>query len=421
MESPETRMTFRVCEGCGGLTPAHVPQCVNCGAISAHAVVAERRMRAERHFVGDLFSRSTPVTHAILGINLAIYLAMALVAGGNFFSELVSMNDLGTLVAFGAKTNDLLRQGEWFRLVTPIFIHGGLLHLASNSYAIWNVGPLVEKIYGSARYLAIYLLAGIGGVAGSYIGGLGRPGWIAGVGASGAIFGLFGALFVFGYKYRHELPGNFRKAVTSGILPVIAINLFIGFSIPAIDNAAHIGGLITGALLALVVPYVAPGQARVTRLGVVTLAACVFVVGLSFVRAWQHSPAHLDQRSKVVEHFLSSFSRGDEAVIGIFQSAAASEGARPSADSMARLDAAIRDLEAVHSPDPEAEGIRQEMVGLMKRLQGADPGGRELQSLAEGVIKVRKSFREWVSREGFKYGFRLKQSEGSQQAGGKDA
>ncbi|MCI0337179.1 MAG: rhomboid family intramembrane serine protease [Acidobacteria bacterium] len=292
-DDPNLPRSFRICERCGQQTPTQLPQCVNCGAPSAQAVVVEGQARAEHRFQRALFSRATPVTYAILIFNFVIYLLMASVAGGNFLEGLVFMNDPGTLIAFGAKTNELLERGEWFRLITPIFIHGGLLHIASNSYAIWVIGPIVEKLYGSARFLLIYLLSGIGGVVGSYVGGMTGPGWTPSVGASGAIFGLFGLLFVFGYRYRDELPSNFRRAVTTGMLPVIVINLFIGFSIPVIDNAAHIGGLITGGVLAFIIPYIAPGRPRVTRLGLVILVVCVAVIVYSFMRAYLIGETHL--------------------------------------------------------------------------------------------------------------------------------
>ncbi len=416
IDSINSTVSLRRCERCGNPTPGELPQCVNCGAISIHAVVEEHKVKAEHHFMRALFSRATPVTYAILAVNLVIYLVMAVVAGGNFFSELINMNDLGTLVAFGAKTNELLRQGEWFRLVTPIFIHGGLLHLASNSYAIWNVGPLVEKIYGSSRYLFIYLLAGIGGVIGSYFGGMARPAWIAGVGASGAIFGLFGALFVFGYKYRHELPQNFRKAVTSGIVPVVIINLFIGFSIPAIDNAAHIGGLISGAALALIIPYAAPGRTGMSRLALATIVICSAIVGYSFFRAYQTSGSHLIQRSIVVQKFLNNYTQGDRAVIEVFDSAFKAADARPVAEAFARLEASRQALENSPAPDAVSEKIRRDMIEQMKLLQEAaagtrsDSGSDRLDNVAAQIIAIRKRFRDWVSREGFKYGFSLRNS-----------
>jgi rhomboid protease GluP len=298
---PNLPRAFRICQNCGQPTPAQLPQCVNCGARSIQNVVVEQQAKAERRFLNALFSRATPVTYAILIFNFVIYLLMALVSGENFLEAFVFMSERDTLIAFGAKTNELLAEGQWFRLITPIFIHGGLLHLASNSYAIWVIGPVAEKLYGSARYLLIYLLAGIGGVSGSFLGGLGYSPGIPSVGASGAIFGLFGLLFVFGYRYRSELPPNFRRAVTTGMLPVILINLFIGYTFPAIDNSAHIGGLLSGAILSFFIPYIAPGHARVSRFGLAILVGCIFVIAYSFARAYQTSGAHLGSGRGIVQ------------------------------------------------------------------------------------------------------------------------
>jgi rhomboid protease GluP len=261
--------------------------------------VADQQARAERRFINALFSRATPVTYIILIINLIIYVAMSAVSGGNLMANLVSGSDPLTLVAFGAKINELVLQGEWFRLVTPIFLHIGVLHIASNSYALWIIGPLVERLYGSARYLFIYLLSGIGGCLLSLIWGVAMnkpPGPSAG--ASGAIFGLFGLLAVFGYKYRKELPTNFRSAIKSSVLPVIVINLFIGITIPFIDNAAHIGGLISGAIMTFVIPYLAPGSKRVSGMGLATIALCTALIAYSFVRAFQTSGPYLDYQEQ---------------------------------------------------------------------------------------------------------------------------
>ncbi|HEY8460460.1 MAG TPA: rhomboid family intramembrane serine protease [Blastocatellia bacterium] len=272
---------FRLCERCGRFTPVNLAQCVNCGAISIQSVVAEEQERMERRYALALFYRSTPVTYALLGANVAVYLLMAFVSGGP--------EDPSTLIVFGAKTNALLRSGEWFRLITPIFIHAGILHLMLNSYALWMVGTQVEKLYGSARFLLIYLLSGVGGVAGSYFGQelLPEPFDAPSVGASGSIFGLFGVLAVFGFRYRHELPPAVRRAITAGILPVILINLLIGFSVRFIDNSAHIGGLLTGAALALVIPYIAPGRERVSKTGLLIIAVCVAIIIYSFAQAYQ--------------------------------------------------------------------------------------------------------------------------------------
>ena len=189
-----------------------------------------------------------------------------------------------TLMAFGVKSNPEIVQGQWWRFVTPIFIHIGLLHLFFNSYALWIVGPQVEKLYGGARFVILYLLTGIAGVYGSYA----YHPYTISAGASGAIFGLFGVLLVFGLRYRHSIPPFFKRAVGTGVLPVIVINLIIGFSIPAIDNSAHIGGLLAGALLAAVVPFQRPGEEtnagfRSIQIALLAMiAVCFYEVGMHY-------------------------------------------------------------------------------------------------------------------------------------------
>ena len=280
-DDAEVARPFRLCERCGRPTPVNLPQCVNCGAISIQSVVAEEQDRVERRYARALFSRATPVTYALLAANVGVFLLMAIVSGVS--------QDRATLIAFGAKTNALLQSGEWFRLITPIFIHAGLLHLLLNSYALWVVGTQVEKLYGSARFLLIYLLSGVGGVAGSYFGQifLQKTFDAPSVGASGAIFGLFGVLAVFGFRYRSEMPPAIRRAMTAGVLPVIAVNLIIGFSIRFIDNSAHIGGLLTGAALTLIIPYIAPGREGVSKKGLLIIALCLAVIVFCFAQAYQ--------------------------------------------------------------------------------------------------------------------------------------
>lgn len=301
-ETTEPR-PFRLCERCGQPTPGNLPQCVNCGSISIHKLIAEEQARAERRFATAFFSRSTPVTYVLLGTNIAVFILMFLVSPG--------MNDPSVLVAFGAKRNDLIWAGDWFRFVTPIFIHAGVLHLASNSYALWIVGPQVEKLFGSARFLFIYLLAGIGGVAGSFIGHeMSNKPLVPSVGASGAIFGLFGVLAVFGYRYRSELPPAFRQAFGRGVLPVIVINLIIGFTIPFIDNAAHVGGLIAGAILTFAVPYIAPGEERMSKSGLTIILLCLIVTAYCFAQAYRESGKHLGWRSESRTGFLDGINSG---------------------------------------------------------------------------------------------------------------
>src|SRR5438874_11975303 len=144
-------------------------------------------------FLQAVWARRSTYTYVFFALNILVFLLMAL-AGGS--------GNPPTLMAFGVKSNAEIAKGQWWRFVTPIFIHIGLLHLFFNSYALWIVGPQVEKLYGGGRFVILYVLTGVAGVYGSYAY---HPNTIS-AGASGAIFGLFGVLLSFGIRYRDSLP-----------------------------------------------------------------------------------------------------------------------------------------------------------------------------------------------------------------------
>ena len=133
-----------------------------------------------------------------------------------------------------------IREGQYYRLLTGIFLHGGILHLLFNCYALYVIGSQVENFLGRIKFAIIYLVAGISGALFSVIFG-------GNFGASGAIFGLMGALVYFGYHYRVYLG----TVIKSQIIPLIVLNLLLGFYMPGIDNFAHIGGLIGGTLMSI--------------------------------------------------------------------------------------------------------------------------------------------------------------------------
>jgi len=201
------------------------------------------------------------------------------------------------LLSFGAKTNYTIQyEHQYWRLVTPVFIHVNLPHVLINMYSLWILGPWVEKLYGSAKFVVFWIATGICGVVASYLTVIpgSRPGLVASflikyadepsAGASGALFGLVGVLFVFGLKYRRELPEGFKRAFGTGMVPVILLNLGIGFiGRGIIDNAAHMGGLISGAAIAAVVSYKRPGQpASVTIAWRIVQIAALALVLVSF-------------------------------------------------------------------------------------------------------------------------------------------
>jgi rhomboid protease GluP len=166
----------------------------------------------------------------------------------------------------------LLLDGEYWRLLTVTLVHGSLIHLVFNMYALWIIGPIVEALYGSGRYLAIYLLCAAAGSAASFATSPNPA-----VGASGAVFGLFGALLVADRVHRPALTRNARN-LTMQIGILIAINLLIGFSVRGIDNAAHIGGLLAGAWLGF---FLVPRGARLpTRPRLLQAGGVALLIGI---------------------------------------------------------------------------------------------------------------------------------------------
>jgi membrane associated rhomboid family serine protease len=254
-------------------------------------------------FLRAFWARRAVIAYSLFALNIIIFILMEL-AGG-------STNE-ATMLAFGVKSNFEIDRGEIWRFVTPVFLHIGLLHLAFNSYAIWIVGPQVEKLYGASRFLFLYVLTGIAGVAASY--------WYhpfdASAGASGAVFGLFGVLLVFSFKYRKSIPTFFSQALGKGILLTIGINLVIGYMIPQVDNSAHLGGLIAGGVLAAIIPFQKPGE--IPGKGSKLLqAALVFLIGLSFFQV----SIHYKGPGLSFSNLMNSFSRSGGSSTGSFVAA----------------------------------------------------------------------------------------------------
>ncbi|MEW9107739.1 MAG: rhomboid family intramembrane serine protease [Cytobacillus gottheilii] len=174
-------------------------------------------------------------TYAFIAIQVLMFLLLEWKGGST---------NTSTLIQYGAKFNPLILEGEWWRFFTPIVLHIGLVHLLMNTLALFYLGAAVERIFGSIRFFLIYLIAGFSGTLASFIFSDGLS-----AGASGAIFGCFGALIYFGFMYK-EL---FFRTIGMNIIVVLGINLVLGFVIPGIDNAGHIGGMIGGFLAAAIV------------------------------------------------------------------------------------------------------------------------------------------------------------------------
>lgn len=202
--------------------------------------INEKTEKENKKFAKVFSPKRIIFTKLIILICLVMYFVVA-IYGGNFIN--FSPSTLGVL---GANNLLLVRHGEIWRLLTSAFLHAGLIHLIVNMYSLAILGTQVETFIGKWKFVLIYLISAI---SGSLMSLVFLDANVIGVGASGAIFGLMGALLYFGYHYRLYLS----NAIRNQIIPIVFLNLFIGFLSPGIDNAAHIGGLIGGYLASMAI------------------------------------------------------------------------------------------------------------------------------------------------------------------------
>lgn len=221
--------------------------------------ISEKKIEEER----SIFTYGKPLFTYLILINILIIFAL--------MEYLGSSTSLLTLIEFGAKFNPLIREGEWWRFFTSIFLHIGFLHFFMNSLALYYLGSAVERIYGTQRFVFIYVLAGIFGSISSFA----FNSQVA-AGASGAIFGCFGALLYFGVIHRKL----FFRTMGVNVIVILIINLALGFTIPMIDNGAHIGGLIGGFLASAFLQL--PKQKRSIQQVFSLLVTALSITGLLF-------------------------------------------------------------------------------------------------------------------------------------------
>src|SRR4030095_15687774 len=369
-----------LCRQCGAIVGAGEPQCGVCGAPTSSVPTPSQADRETLKFARAVLNRPYKFTIIILVANVFVFLLMWQSSGMSSqvlwpgFPEPV-------LEAYGAKVNALIANGEWWRFVTPMFIHVNLPHLLVNMYSLWMVGPYVEKLYGSAKFVVFWIATGVAGVVASYLtvrpslagGLLGRFIFkaqdVPSAGASGALFGWVGVLFVFGIKFRRELPEGFKRAFGAGMLPIILINLFIGYvGRGFIDNAAHLGGLLSGAALAVAVQYRRPGERRgvaVTWAGLQVAALGLVVVSFfSAARHMQLPPvSELQQPPGTVENpaflnYANAMNQAQEVFVEAIHD-----------NDATNVDAAIKNLESAPSLDQRADELRNELQDFLARTK----------------------------------------------------
>lgn len=243
------------------------------------------------------------ITPLLIAANVLVFGAMLLSGAGLWHSQ------NGVQLAWGANFGPATQDGEWWRLGSAMFLHFGLLHLALNIWALWDGGQWVERMYGHFRFVAIYLLAGLAGNLLSLVVHAGRA--VSG-GASGAIFGIYGALLSFLWLEREQIhAGEFRWLFWAAVGFSMATIIF-GLMIPGIDNAAHIGGLLAGLILGVLLK---PGRGTVAAPKAYSLAAglglAVFVGAMS---ANIPQPAYRWSDEKQVQQEIGEFLQEDAAI-----------------------------------------------------------------------------------------------------------
>ena len=261
-----------ICTECMHHAPVGIrcPEHANVGAVKPNAA------RTVRQVKGTFTRHAAPVTATLVGINVVVFLAMVATGGSlsNTFASSISQR--------GALVGVLVGHGDWWRIATAMFLHASVIHIGLNMWVLWIVGSAVEQAIGGRRYLLVYLTAGLAGSAGALLLPITRSGggfsasynaFAFTVGASGAIYGIFGALVVLEYLATGTIAG---QATT-----LIVVNLFLSFAIPGISIGGHIGGLIgglTGMFALAKTRYMQPrwiGPALVVGVGVVSVALAI--------------------------------------------------------------------------------------------------------------------------------------------------
>lgn len=224
----------RLCPACGTLVGATAPRCHECGASMTFSLAAASRA------LSRLLPGKSPVTYFVLFLNSLLFaLSLAVTLRISESPGLMTGISGFVLDRLGACRPDLFQRSEFWRLVMPIFLHGSLLHFGMNTIILMDLGPQVEEVYGSARYLFLYVSTGIAGfLVSAWWGNFS-------IGASGALLGLIGLMLAITTRR----GGRMAEMIRAQLVRWIVYIFILGFLIGGIDNAAHLGGLLAGFLL----------------------------------------------------------------------------------------------------------------------------------------------------------------------------
>jgi rhomboid protease GluP len=308
-------------------------------------------------------------TLLLITINVAIFVMMAAVdsSGGGHEGSFLNPASEPVLLDFGSRLTTLIANGQWWRLVTPIFIHLGLLHLLFNNIALFQIGPLIEESLGSQKFIFVYIVCGIVGNIGSYVF------HIPGAGASGAIFGLIALAAVYGYR----MGGILGRSLMKQMLIWAAIGLVMGQALH-FDNVNHIGGLVTGAGLGFALSLEHPRTARATFSWNAAAILSMALVAVSFAMvALRYGNI---QHSEDVKRLNTAVNRMESVLQQTFDWQGAAGTDPHSIASSIR--SAAGDISRIPRIDARSDAVRQRILELASRRASLfDSADKDLASL----------------------------------------
>jgi membrane associated rhomboid family serine protease len=387
-----------MCQACRGLIESSARSCPLCGRESVPALRVATAAGAESsHF----FSR------LILSINVVLFVLMGAVelGSGGTVGEYLTSPSMAVLTDFGGRWIPAIQAGQWWRLVTPIFLHLGALHLMFNSIALYVIAPQVEEAFGSQKFIILYLATGIVGNVGSYVFGNN------GGGASGAIMGLIGVAAVYGYR----LGGMAGRAIMRQMIIWAAIGIVLG-GLGGADNANHIWGLLSGVGVAFLI---APGPPETVPaanlwngaaiLGAVLITLSFGMVALNYGKM-QHGTdvVRLDRRVRPLVNALDSSLKWSDS------------GEDDPAKLASQIRSAASDIDQVPHIDSRSDAIRRRLQELASRRAGAMDSAKKEPSAAltgrgpdnDELNLIYKDYQEWIGSIKDEYGL-IYQREGS--------
>jgi rhomboid protease GluP len=250
-----------------------------------------------------------PVTQLLIAINLIVFIAM--VGGG---ADIWHSSN-GVQLDWGANFGPAVQDGEWWRLGSALFLHFGVIHLALNLLALWDSGQLVERMYGHARFMGIYFSSGL---AGNLLSLVTNSGSAVSGGASGAIFGVYGALLIFLWRERANLDPHEFRWLFWGAAGFSVITIALGLSVTGIDNAAHIGGFMAGIMGGIVLAQA--GRVRVLSLPFRMLVGSIFVLSTVILIERIPEPTYRWSDEVLVRKEIGEFLRDDASIREAWQS-----------------------------------------------------------------------------------------------------